>query len=199
LGALLLEAIPSETPLLELGIAVELDDVASLIGALHRSGAAVVADGVASLAERVEFIFEHWVERHGRRGEVVTRAVAVDRLRRGHELARGLAADGGVPVLLHGDLHPGNVLDGGAARGLVAIDPRPCVGDAAFDAVDWVFWAVDDPRAWEPRSRDLARALGVDHGRLWAWCAAFAAMLAASKAARGAAVEEVAALLALAP
>ncbi|OUC96640.1 hypothetical protein CA984_14275 [Streptosporangium minutum] len=39
--------------------------------------------------------------------------------------------------LVHGDLHPGNVLDGGP-RGLVVIDPRPCVGDPAFDAVDWV-------------------------------------------------------------
>jgi hypothetical protein len=43
-----------------------------------------------SLAERVEFMFEHWVQRHGQRGAVVTRAVAIDRLRRGHELARGL-------------------------------------------------------------------------------------------------------------
>jgi streptomycin 6-kinase len=198
-GALLLEAIAGETPLSESRIPVGLDEVAKLIGDLHHSGASVLADGVVSLAERVEFIFEHWVERHGRRGEVVTGAVPVDRLRRGHDLARELAADTGVPALLHGDLHPGNVLDGGAVRGLVAIDPRPCVGDAAFDAMDWVFWAVDDPRVWEPRSRELAAALGVDHERLWAWCAAFAAMLAAGKAARGADADQIAALLALAP
>jgi hypothetical protein len=72
-------------------------------------------------------------------------------------------------------------------------------GDAAVDVVDWVFWAVDDPGAWEPRSRDLAVALGLDHERLWAWCAAFAAMLAASRAAQGATAEQVAALLALSP
>src|SRR5205807_4200451 len=40
-------------------------------------------------------------------------------------------------VLLHGDLHPGNVLDGGPVRGLVAIDPMVCVGDPCFDAVDF--------------------------------------------------------------
>ena len=91
------------------------------------------------------------------------------------------------------------MLDGGAGRGLVAIDPRPCVGDAAFDAVDWVFWAMDDPRAWEPRSRELATRLAVDHERLWAWCAAFAALLAAARAARGARGEQVRALLALGP
>ena len=102
-------------------------------------------------------------------------------------------------MLLHGDLHPGNVLDGGAGRGLVAIDPRPCVGDGAVDVVDWVFWGVDDPGDWEPRSRDLAAALGLDHERLWAWCAAFAAMLATAEAAGGATAGRVAALLALSP
>ena len=100
---------------------------------------------------------------------------------------------------MHGDLHPGNVLDGGVVRGLVAIDPRPCIGDAAVDAVDWVFWGADDPRAWEPRSRDLAAGLRLDHERLWAWSAAFAAMLATAQAARGASPDQVAALLALSP
>lgn len=41
-------------------------------------------------------------------------------------------------VLLHGDLHLGNVLDGGPSRGLVAIDPKACLGDPCFDAVDYV-------------------------------------------------------------
>jgi hypothetical protein len=65
--------------------------------------------------------------------------------------------------------------------------------------VDWVFWAVDDPGLWELRSRDLALALGLDHERLWAWCTAFAAMLAASRAAQGASADQVAAVLALSP
>jgi streptomycin 6-kinase len=196
LGALLLEAISNEAPLSELGTAVEVDEVASLIDALHRTGDPV---GVESLAERTEFIFGHWIERHPRRGALVARAVPVERLRRGRRLARELVADPAEPVLLHGDLHAGNVLDGGPARGLVAIDPRPCAGDAAVDAVDWVFWAVDDPRAWEPRARGLASALGIEHERLWAWCRAFAAMLASSRAAGGAPAEEIAALLELAP
>ncbi|WP_375792226.1 phosphotransferase [Streptomyces rhizosphaericus] len=41
-------------------------------------------------------------------------------------------------VLLHGDLHLGNVLGGGAERGLMAIDPKACAGDPCFDAVDYV-------------------------------------------------------------
>lgn len=123
----------------------------------------------------------------------------VERLRRGHALARKLATAAHEPSLLHGDLHPGNVLDGGKERGLVAIDPRPCIGDAAVDAVDWVFWPGQDPRAWEPRSHQLALALGVRQERLWAWCAAFAALLATSEAASGAPAHKIAALLGLAP
>jgi len=198
-SALLLEAIPGETPLSERPGEVGLGNVAELIGALHRAGAPVVAEGVVSLADRTEFVFDHWVERYGR-NPAVTGVVPGERLRRGHELARALAAAPmGAPVLLHGDLHPGNVLDGGAARGLVAIDPRPCVGDAAVDAVDWVFWAADDPASWQPRCRELALALGLDHRRLWEWCRAFAAMLAASTAARGGRPDRVDAFLALAP
>ena len=54
-------------------------------------------------------------------------------------------------------------------------------------------------RADGSRAAATSLALGVKHERLWAWCAAFAAMLAASEAGRGAGAERVAALLALAP
>jgi len=126
-GALLLEALPDETPLSEVRAEVSLRDVAGLIAALHSSGAPVVADGVVTLADRVAFIFEHWIERYGRNAAVID-AVSLTRLQRGHHLACELAAQVGADVLLHGDLHAGNVLDGGVGRGLVAIDPRPCVG-----------------------------------------------------------------------
>jgi streptomycin 6-kinase len=197
-GALLLEAIADETPLSERPqVTLGLDQVAEFVGALHAKGDPAAADG-ESLADRVEFIFAHWIGRHAG-NPAVTRMVPMERLERGRALARDLAAGGPAPVLLHGDLHPGNVLDGGATRGLVAIDPRPCVGDAAVDAVDWVFWTADDPRRWRPRCRDLAGALGLDAERLWGWCGAFAAMLAASTAASGGPADRVAAVLALAP
>jgi streptomycin 6-kinase len=90
------------------------------------------------------------------------------------------------------------VLHGGAGRGLIAIDPRACVGDPAFDAVDWVLWATDDPRLWKSRSRELAGALRADADGLWAWCAACAAILAASEVARDGPSGRVQALLAVA-
>ena len=133
-GALLLEAIP------EVPLHVELDEIVALIDGLHRAP----TDGFPPLADRVEFIF------------------AQPRWRAGRELARSLAADPVKPVLLHGDLHSANVLYDGPRRGLVAIDPRPCVGDPAFDLVDWV--------ASAPR---LAATLGVDDERVRAWCRAF--------------------------
>lgn len=197
-GALLLEGFPNETPLSELSEVGELGDVAGLIRALHGSGSPAIGGGLVSLAERVEFIFDHWTERHG--GDpAVTGVVPLVRLARGREPALALAADDVAPVLLHGDLHPANVLDGGAERGLVAIDPRPCVGDPAFDGVDWVFWQAEGPDAWKARSQELATAIACDGERLWSWCASCAAILAAAEVARTGASSRVRGLLSLAP
>ncbi|MFD9700791.1 aminoglycoside phosphotransferase family protein [Lentzea sp. NPDC059081] len=79
----------------------------------------------------------------------------------------------GRTVLLHGDLHLGNVLDGGA-RGLVAIDPKACVGDPCFDAADLV---VAGPGI-EDRCEEVAAACGLDGDRLFAWSQVFAMLLA---------------------
>jgi streptomycin 6-kinase len=185
LGALLLEAIPSEIPLSELGMAVELDEVASLIGRLHRSGAPLVGTGVESFAERVEFIFEHWIERHCRRGEVVTGAVPVERLRRATSSRGSL-----LPMLVYRCCSMGTCIRATCFMAARRAAWSPSTPVPAWERPLLTPWTgcsgrLDDPRAWEPRSHDLALALGVDHERLWAWCAAFAAMLAASKVARG--------------
>ncbi|ASR37116.1 hypothetical protein BAY61_21385 [Prauserella marina] len=161
-GAVLLEAVHSGHP----GPDVALSEVAGLIGDLHAAG-----DPSASthdLTDRIEFIFGLYRRRYPRaRG-----------LAGGKALALRLAARPLRRVLLHGDLHPGNVL-ADPGRGLIAIDPRPCAGDAAVDAVDWVFLSAASARAWRRRCAELASALGFDEQRLWAWCVAFAPLLAA--------------------
>jgi streptomycin 6-kinase len=48
-------------------------------------------------------------------------------------LRLGAEATGG--AVLHGDLTPANLLDGGNRRGLVAIDPAPCLGTPALTAL----------------------------------------------------------------
>ena len=70
-------------------------------------------------------------------------------------------------VLLHGDLHLGNALDGGA-KGLVAIDPKICVGDPCFDAFDLV---VDGAgrEGVDARCERVAVACGLDGDRLSEW------------------------------
>ena len=73
---------------------------------------------------------------------------------------------------------PGPKLPRGDRRGLVAIDPAPCLGDSAFDAIDLVFWRADDLETIAARVEQLAPAVGAVGTRLLDWCAAFAAMVA---------------------
>ena len=80
-------------------------------------------------------------------------------------------------VLLHGDLHLGNVLDGGPSRGLVAIDPKACIGDPCFDAVDYVV-AGAGHEGVEVRCQRVAIACGLDGDRLYAWSRVIAPMFA---------------------
>src|SRR5438445_3712051 len=64
-------------------------------------------------------------------------------------------------------------------RGLVAIDPAPCLGDdIAFEAIDLVLWQADDIEMIALRARLLAPAIGAGAGHLIEWCTAFAAMVA---------------------
>lgn len=77
---------------------------------------------------------------------------------------------GGVtdPVLMHGDLHPENVM---ARDGeWVSIDPKPMVGDRAFDLRQVIRAVVDpnDPRPAGPLA-DIVAATGVDRDRALGW------------------------------
>lgn len=92
--------------------------------------------------------------------------IPADLLASSRAAALALAAKG-PRKLVHGDLHPGNVL-AGAGRA-VAIDPRPCIGDPAFDAVDWVL---------HPRHTQLSV---FDADRVRAWCEALAVLVAMSR------------------
>jgi hypothetical protein len=70
--------------------------------------------------------------------------------------------------------------DGGAARRLVAIDPRACVGDPCFDAVDYLLDGAgrDGADGIGARCAALAAASGLDAGRLHDWCRAVAPIVA---------------------
>lgn len=99
-------------------------------------------------------------------------------------------------VVLHGDLHLRNVLDGGQ-RGLIAIDPIACVGDPCFDAVDYVLAGAGRDGV-DARSAELANACGFDAERMHDWAAAVAVAIAVIRIGAGAPESEVDELLALA-
>ncbi|TCP56145.1 streptomycin 6-kinase [Tamaricihabitans halophyticus] len=100
------------------------------------------------------------------------------------------------PVLLHGDLHLGNALDGGPGRGLIAIDPKACLGDPCFDAVDYVVAGAGEEGV-ATRCQLVATACGLDGDRLYAWSRVIAPMLVIAHLTYGgpeAAIEELLAL-----
>jgi streptomycin 6-kinase len=184
-GALLLEAIEPGESLMELGVFPGLDPLAALIRSVHRAGASHAGSAsrrFPGVADRVQRLFESGLKDYDRRSgleDVVSRAV----YEHGRRLARELAVQPCEPVLLHGDLTPNNTLDGGPRRGLVAIDPAPCWGDPAFDAIDFVFFWANDASTIRRRAEGLADAIGVERERLTRWCQAFAAMNALEIAA----------------
>jgi streptomycin 6-kinase len=77
------------------------------------------------------------------------------------------SADG---VLLHGDLNPTNVLSAERAPWL-AIDPKPMVGEPAFDGARLVLQPDPfDADALEARLVLVAEVMGVERAALVAWC-----------------------------
>ena len=177
-GALLLEAIQPGTILAADDPAARIEGIAELVGGLHASAEAEAMAGFPPLMERVEFIFGFYEERL--HDPAVASVVPAGLLEGSAAAARRLAAKPGRDVLLHGDLHARNVLNGGV-RGLVAIDPRACVGDPAFDLIDWVLVGGGDERTAMPRAEKLADLTGVDPAKLWRWCESTAVLIAISR------------------
>lgn len=181
-GALLLEAIEPGIPLIVTTVYPTLESVASLLSALH--GQPVSEGTYPVVAQRVDNLFRSSTKLYERDPELAA-VVPPDLYERGHALATRLARQKLPIVSLHGDLTPRNILDGGAERGLVAIDPTPCVGDAAFDAVDLILWQANDLGTIEARTERLAAATGMQAERMHAWCCAFGGMLALELASEG--------------
>ncbi|MFF8565684.1 aminoglycoside phosphotransferase family protein [Streptomyces albidoflavus] len=190
-GAMVLEEVVPGTPVAELPAPCP-GPWAELMAALH--GAAPATTTPRLLRGRMEEAFAR-VGRRLAEPAIAARmdAAAWDRaLRRCERLLDTETAT----VLLHGDLHPGNVLDGGPRRGLVAIDPKACAGDPCFDAVDFVV-AGAGREGVEARCAGVAAAYGLDPDRLYAWSrvdAAFAALARLGAGEEGPAVEELLAL-----
>ena len=174
-GALLMEAIEPGTPLVESVAYPTVERLTGLLTSLHAEG--LRDPSYRPVARRVAYLFDSGTKLYELEPALVE-LIPRELYERGRRLAARLAGDASATVLLHGDLTPVNVLDGGEQRGLVAIDPAPCVGDPAFDAIDLVLWQADDTETIAARAGLLAPAIGASAARLLDWCTAFAGMAA---------------------
>ncbi|MEV4335662.1 aminoglycoside phosphotransferase family protein [Streptomyces sp. NPDC049590] len=192
LGALLLEDVEPGVPVRQLSW--ELSGAAALLRELRAGPPARGEHSVLGpLSHRIGFLFD-LADRT--RAAVPAAPFPPGALDRAREAALGLAATGPVG-LVHGDLHPANVLSGPGAR-MVAIDPRPAWGDPDFDAVDWALDGVADAAALEERVRKLAELVpGQSPDRVRDWCRALAPLLALPRVRAGRKDPETAFLIAL--
>jgi streptomycin 6-kinase len=175
IGALLIEAIEPGAPLVESSGYPSTESIISLLTSLHED--ATPDPAYRPVADHISYLFESSRKLYDWKPDLVE-LISPELYERSRDLALQLAAGASASVLLHGDLTPVNVLDGGDERGLVAIDPAPCVGDPAFDAIDLVLWRAEDAGMIAARVERLAPAIGADSCRLLDWCAAFAGMVA---------------------
>jgi streptomycin 6-kinase len=97
-------------------------------------------------------------------------------------VAQDLLAHPSGAVVLHGDLHHDNVLDGGP-RGWLAIDPKGLIGERGFDYAN-LFRNPDADIALKPgrlarQARIVAETAALEPGRLLAWVFTYAVLGAA--------------------
>ena len=164
---LLLERCEPGTPIGdEPDRAAALAEGVSLAVALHRVAPPA---GVPELATVMSPCAERVADRRSLAPQVedLLYDLAVDTLRSAGRALRS--------VLLHGDLNPTNVLRSG--RGWLAIDPKPMVGDPAYDGARLILQTAPDEGP-DPivvigeRIRRTAGAFGVESDRLARWCLA---------------------------
>jgi streptomycin 6-kinase len=178
-GAILMEAIEPGTALDESSSYPTVKAAAELLTALH---SAAPDSSFPPLSDRVARLFAAGTANY-RHQPASTEVVPASVYERGRRLATRLAENSSPAVLLHGDLTPVNIVDGGPGRGLVALDPAACLGDAGFDTVDLVFWQAPDEATIAARATQIAAAIGADAERVLDWCVAFAGMIALELAA----------------
>lgn len=175
---MLLERCEPGTPLRDAGLPNErgLAIGADLLNALWSKGAprrdGPPFDAMAQVCDEWAHEAEKRRERHGG----ALRALGTDPgiVALGIELLHLLPRSADRQVVVHGDFNPGNVLAARRAP-FLAIDPKPMVGDPAYDPwslvaqLDWPFRLPDAPSVVPARIRRLAERLDLPAERIAAW------------------------------
>ena len=118
-------------------------------------------------------MLDHWTAETRNGSAQWTDAALVEQ---GLELLRELPASAPSSVLLITDLHAGNVLNA-TREAWLAIDPKPFVGDPAYDATQHIFNCLErmlaDPFGTMRRMSELL-VVEYDRVRLWTFARAAA-------------------------
>jgi streptomycin 6-kinase len=169
--ALLMERAVGERSLMQMLLAGKEEEanriICSVVEQLHVNVCTIVADLVP-----LPVWFRSLKSAAEREGGFFVRA---------HAVARELLASPRDPVALHGDIHYGNILDGGP-RGWLAIDPKGLAGERGFDYAN-IFCNPDLTIAGSPERlpnqvRLIAGWARMEVQRLLGWIIAWAALSA---------------------
>jgi streptomycin 6-kinase len=112
---------------------------------------------------------DYWAERYEQRSPAEQSCLKAPLAKKGIRLLRELPRSGEDALLLHTDLHAGNVL-AAEREPWLAIDPKPYVGDPAYDVTQHIFNGVflqgADVGSLAAR---MARLLDLDRDRILRW------------------------------
>lgn len=173
--ALLLERVLPGTPLTT--STLPADERLRAAAAVHRAltGLPVgLPTDVSHLTDVCQVWARQLVDRAGRAAVEGELDVDGGLVAHAHDLLRSLPVAGPADVVLHGDLNPGNLLEGPDGR-WVAIDPKPVRGDPAYDLwplleqVDPPLRTSDPARVLAERTALLADELAIEGSRIAAW------------------------------
>jgi streptomycin 6-kinase len=139
-----------------------------VVAALHLPGNQALPPGLYRMDDWFAPLFPAAEERGG----ILTRSA---------EAARELLAEPRDVTVLHGDIHHGNVLDGGE-RGWLAIDPKGLIGERGFDFAN-IFRNPEhaygaDQDVLGRRAAVIAEASGIERTRILQWVLAFCGLSA---------------------
>ncbi|MBB5937848.1 aminoglycoside phosphotransferase family protein [Streptomyces zagrosensis] len=176
---------------------IELGDAAHVPTEARLTAAAELLNGLWSAPpptnsglERVAAVASEWARQVEERMTRLTPGYDPALVAIGVKLLRTLPGTAMREVVVHGDLNPGNVLAAGR-RPWLAIDPKPMVGDPAYDAwplltqLDEPFELADPRPVLADRYALVADVVGEDARRLLAWSVARAVESALWFAAMG--------------